>query len=49
MKSDASGNNLTVVGASGLVNGAASKIWNTQYKAFTFEADGTNLFITAQS
>lgn len=42
-KIDASANNVTVDGdGSETIDGAATKVWNTQYLSYTFISNGTN-------
>lgn len=43
-KIDASGNAVTVVSASGLIDGAASQTLTTQYNSFQYATNGTNWF-----
>ena len=43
-KGDAGTNNITITPASGTIDGAASYVVNTHYRALTFYSDGTNLF-----
>lgn len=45
LKTDATANAITIAGASGNINGSASKNTSTQYDGWTVVSDGSNYFI----
>lgn len=45
IKIDSSGNTVTITPTSGTINGAGTKVLNTQYQSATIQTDGTNWFI----